>query len=179
MRSRFLLVAAAWLLGVLTATGGSFLAVNSIAHGLLTTAGQPVAVAAIPGVPAAQLASTSQPAPSRSGTAAGDDGERHSAARPLQPASTATPQPAPQASSSPSPASGGSLVVSPGGTVMASCQSGLAYLQYWTPDQGYEVSDVIRGPAARASIGFEHLTAEYVISVTCNGSDLVAKVTAG
>ena len=62
---------------------------------------------------------------------------------------------------------------------MASCQSGLAYLQSWTPTQGYTASDVIRGPAAQASVGFDHLTSEYVISVTCNGSNPVGKVTAG
>jgi len=62
---------------------------------------------------------------------------------------------------------------------MASCQSGLAYLQYWSPSPGYEASDVIRGPAAQARIGFEHFTTEYVISVTCNGSNPIAKVTDG
>jgi hypothetical protein len=62
---------------------------------------------------------------------------------------------------------------------MASCQSGLAYLQYWSPNSGYEVTDVIRGPATQASIGFEHLTSEFQIRVTCNGSQPVAHVTAG
>ena len=169
MRSRMLLGGAAWLLGALTATGGSFLAVNGIAHGLLGTGAQHVAVAQIAGVPPVDLASSSTPAAPLSGA---DDGERNSPSPQVQPAVRATTQP-------PGPASAGSLVVSPGGTAMASCQSGLAYLQYWSPSPGYEVSDVIRGPAARASIGFEHLTSEYAISVTCNGSNPVAKVTAG
>jgi len=62
---------------------------------------------------------------------------------------------------------------------MASCQSGLAYLQYWSPNPGYETGDVIRGPATQASIHFEQGTAEYEIRVTCNGSTPVARVTAG
>jgi len=175
MRSRILFVAVAWLLGALTATGGSFLAVNGIAHGLLGTGAQHLAVAPIQGVPAVHQISSSQPTAPLSGAAAGDDGDQDSASPPLQPAVTATPQATPSTSA----ASGGSLVVSPGGTVMISCQSGLAYLQYWSPSPGYQADDVIRGPAARASIGFEHLTSEYVISVTCNGSQPVAHVTAG
>jgi len=173
-----ILAAAAWLLGALTAMGGSFLAVNGIAHGLLGTGAPHVVVAPIQGIPAADEASSSQPAAALSGAAAGDDGDQDSASPPLQPAVTATPQATPQATPS-SAASGGSLVVSPGGTVMASCQSGLAYLQYWSPSPGYQADDVIRGPAARASIGFEHLTSEYAISVTCNGSRVVANVTGG
>jgi hypothetical protein len=162
--------------------GGSFLVVDHIAHGLLGTGAQATAVAPIQGVAAVHQASSSQAAPSLSGDAAGDDGDQDTAPPPLQPAVTATPPAAaqpPQAAPSHDPASGGSLVVSPGGTVMASCQSGLAYLQYWTPSQGYQADDVIRGPAATARIGFEQLASEYEISVTCNGSNPVAKVTAG
>jgi hypothetical protein len=59
---------------------------------------------------------------------------------------------------------------------MASCQSGLAYLQSWTPTQGYTADDVIRGPAATASIGFQQGTSEYKISVTCNGLNPVGTV---
>jgi hypothetical protein len=62
---------------------------------------------------------------------------------------------------------------------MASCQSGLAYLQYWSPNPGYQADDVNRGPAAQARIGFEQLTSEYEVRVTCNGSQPVAQVTAG
>jgi len=124
--------AAAWLLGALTAMGGSFLAVNGIAHGLLGTGAQHVVVAPIQGIPAVDEASNSQAAAPLSGAAAGDDGDQDS-----------------------------------------------AYLQYWSPSPGYQADDVIRGPAARASIGFEHLTSEYAISVTCSGSKVVAYVTGG
>src|SRR5215472_13053488 len=176
MRSRFLAIAAAWLLGVVTATAGSFVAVNGIAHGLLGTSARSLAAAPIQGVPAGGQPSSSQSTPSFSGA---DDGDNDTATPYLQPSVTATAQATPQAAPPPGPASAGSLFTSPGGTVMASCQSGLAYLQYWSPSPGYQADDVIRGPAAQARIGFEHLTSEYVISVTCNGSNPVAKVTAG
>src|SRR5215469_7712178 len=169
MRSRFLVVAAAWLLGALVALGGSLLAVNGIAHWLLGTDVQPVAVTQIQADIASHQASSSQPVFAPTRAAAGDGNDQDSSTPAQQPAVITTPQPTP----SPSPPSGGSLVVSPGGSVMASCQAGLAYLQYWSPNPGYQADDVIRGPAARASIGFEHLTSEYQIWVTCNGSKLV------
>jgi hypothetical protein len=176
MRSRFLAIAVAWLLGVITATAGSFVAVNGIAHGLLGTSAPSLAAAPIQGVPVGGQPSGSQPASSLS---AADDGDKDTATPPSQPSVTVTSQATPQAAQPPGPASAGSLFTSPGGTVMASCQSGLAYLQYWSPSPGFQADDVIRGPAAQARIGFEHLTSEYVISVTCNGSNPVGKVTAG
>src|SRR6516164_10548106 len=85
MRSRMLLGGAAWLLGALTAMGGSFLAVNGIAHGLLGTGAQHVVVAPIQGIPAVDEASNSQAAAPLSGAAAGGDGDQDSASPHLQP----------------------------------------------------------------------------------------------
>jgi hypothetical protein len=175
MRSRYVLVGAAWLLGVLTATAGSFLAVNGIAHGLLGTGPQPVAITAIQGDLANHKVASSEPGPALNPAAAGDDGDQDTGTPQPQPVVTATSAAAPAPSSN----SGGSLVDSPGGTVMVSCQSGLAYLQYWSPNAGYQADDVIRGPAPQASIGFEQLNSEFEIRVTCNGSHPVAQVTAG
>jgi serine/threonine-protein kinase len=175
MRSRYVLVAAAWLLGVLTATAGSFLAVNGIAHGLLGTGPQPVAITAIQGDLATHHPSGGEPGAALSPPAAGDDGDQDTGTHQPQPVATATLVATPSASAN----SGGSLVDSPGGTVMASCQSGLAYLQYWSPNAGYQADDVMRGPAPQASIGFEQLSSEFEIRVTCNGSHPVASVTSG
>ena len=172
-RSRSSIVAAAWVLVILTAAGGSFLAGVGIAH----LAPAPLTAAAVHGAGAVHQASVNQPA-------------QHSATPQLQPSVIATPpetlpagsqarSPAAQAAPAPSPASGGSLFTSAGGSVIASCQSGLAYLQSWTPTQGYTADDVIRGPAATASIGFQQGTSEYKISVTCNGSNPVGTVTSG
>ena len=188
-RSRSSIVAAAWVLVILTAAGGSFLAGVGIAH----LAPAPLTAAAVHGAGAVHQASVNQPA-------------QHSATPQLQPSVIATPpetlpagsqarspagsqarspagsqarSPAAQAAPAPSPASGGSLFTSAGGSVIASCQSGLAYLQSWTPTQGYTADDVIRGPAATARIGFQQGTTEYAISVTCNGSNPVGTVTSG
>jgi hypothetical protein len=185
MRSRILV--AAWVLGVLTAAGGSFLAGNAIAQ-LVT--GARTSVGPVQGVGAVHHASISlrakdsatpqlQPAVIATPHAtprAGSQATPKAGSQPTSQAPPAVPQAAP---SSPSPASTGSLIVSPGGSVMASCQSGLAYLQSWTPSQGYQVGDLIRGPAAQARIGFDHLTSESEILVTCNGSNPVGTVTTG
>src|SRR5215469_1200174 len=106
MRSRMILAAAAWLLGALTAMGGSFLAVNGIAHGLLGTGAQHVVVAPIQGIPAADQAASSQPSAPLSSAAAGDDGDQDSPSPPLQPSVTATPQPTSQATPQPAQSTG-------------------------------------------------------------------------
>jgi hypothetical protein len=188
-RSRSLIVGAAWVLGILTAGGGSFLAGVGIAH---LSPGPQTAVA-VQRAGAVHQAVISQPAkdsatpqlqPSVSATPpatspAGSQSTSPAGSQARSPAGSQARSPAPQAAPAPSPASGGSLFTSPGGSVVASCQSGLAYLQSWTPTQGYTADDVIRGPVTQASIGFQQGTSEYAITVTCSGSNPVAKVTAG
>jgi hypothetical protein len=171
MRSRLLIGAAAWVLGAVTATGGSLLAVNGLAHGLLGQGTQQLTQATVQGGLAGYHAPTSQPARG-TGAAVGDDGDdAETGTSRQQPGVHAMQQATP---SRPNSGSGGSMLVSSGGTVMASCQSGKAYLQYWSPDQGYRADDVIRGPALQASVGFERFKSEVEIRVTCNGSHPVA-----
>ena len=171
MRSRFLIGAAAWVLGAVVATGGSLLAVNGLAHGLLGQGTQQLTQATVPSGLTGYRAHTSPPAAQGGSAANGDRDDAETGTSHQQPAVHPTQQATP---SRPNPASGGSLLVSSGGTVMASCQSGKAYLQYWSPDQGYRADDVIRGPALQASVGFESLKSEVQIRVTCNGSHPVA-----
>jgi hypothetical protein len=38
--------------------------------------------------------------------------------------------------------------------VVATCESAGAYLLSWSPAQGYGVAQVVRGPAAAASVAF-------------------------
>jgi hypothetical protein len=172
MRSRVIIGAAAWVLGAVAATGGSLLAVNWLAHGLLGQGTQQLTQATVQGGLAGYRAHTSQPAAQGTGAPIGDDGDdAETGMSGQQPGVHAMQQATP---SRPSPASGGSMLVSSGGTVMASCQSGKAHLQYWSPDQGYRADDVIRGPALQASVGFESLKSDVKIRVTCNGSHPVA-----
>jgi serine/threonine-protein kinase len=62
----------------------------------------------------------------------------------------------------------GTVLASPEGTVVATCQAGGAYLISWSPQQGYEVGDVFRGPAATASVQFESHTSEVTMKVSCS-----------
>jgi serine/threonine-protein kinase len=63
----------------------------------------------------------------------------------------------------------GTVLASSAGTVVATCQAAGAYLNSWSPQQGYEVGDVFRGPAASASVQFESRTAEVTMTVSCSG----------
>jgi hypothetical protein len=87
---------------------------------------------------------------------------------------TAPPSAEPLASSSASTPS--SAITGPsrtidtaGGTVVAQCVNGNAYLVYWSPSPGFRSSDVNRGPAAEARVGFEGGTREIKVRVTCVG----------
>ena len=46
------------------------------------------------------------------------------------------------------------MFTTPGGTVAAECGSAGAYLEYWSPQQGYAVARVVRGPTLVASVTF-------------------------
>jgi hypothetical protein len=62
----------------------------------------------------------------------------------------------------------GTVLASPEGTVVATCQAAGAYLISWSPQQGYEVGDVFRGPAATASVQFESGASEVNMVVSCS-----------
>ena len=55
-----------------------------------------------------------------------------------------------------------------GGEVVATCQSGGAYLLSWSPLQGYGVYFVRRGPAATARVSFDSLNFQVTMIVTCS-----------
>jgi len=175
MRSR-LVGPYAWLLGAAIATAGSMLAVSGLAHGLFGSGAQPLTqttvVSKLPGYQT-HGGQRGSPRPSAATGDESDDEETGSYGRPTVVAMRpATP-------SRPSTASGGSLLVSQGGTVLASCQSERAYLQYWSPSQGYRSDDVFRGPARQARLVFESFTSELQVLVTCKGSRPVAHVSPG
>jgi hypothetical protein len=51
---------------------------------------------------------------------------------------------------------------------VATCQPAGAYLVSWSPQQGYEVGDIIRGPAATARVTFESRVNEVTMVVSCS-----------
>jgi hypothetical protein len=70
------------------------------------------------------------------------------------------------------------LLGSPDGSADAVCQAGKAYLIYWTPEQGFEAEDVIRGPAAVAQVVFQNNFGMGVtLQVTCRNGVPVKHVT--
>jgi hypothetical protein len=162
--SRFLVGLGAWLLGAVTATTGSMIAVNELAHGLLDQQTQHLGGATVSADLDTGLASVS-PAPAA--TSAGRKPGSKPAAPVRRSASAAT-----SAAAGQSPA--GTLLVSGDGTVMAACQPDGAYLLYWSPDQGFEADDVFRGPAAITSVTFRGPASSVVMRVTCRSGTPVA-----
>ena len=61
----------------------------------------------------------------------------------------------------------GTLLGSAGGTVLATCQAAGAYLLSWSPQQGFEAQNVVRGPAAIASVQFDTQSYGVTMRVTC------------
>jgi hypothetical protein len=163
VRSRFLFGAGAWLLGAVTATTGSMIAVGALAHGLLSP--QTQLLAGAPG--AADLDVGDSPTPTASPSIS-----------PTPSASSAAPSPGP------SPVAGGAapqsaaptLLTSADGSVLATCQPGGAYLVYWSPDQGYSADNVNRGPAPVASVTFSNTAGGVVMRVSCQSGTPVAHV---
>jgi len=186
VKSRLLVGVGAWLLGAAAATSGSMIAVNQIAHGLLGPQTQQLTQAAIsansgdvadrPSASATAIpghASASPTArPSRPG--ASSPARHHKDASGTRSAVNVTPS----ASAAPSPhqTSAGTLLQSPDGSVTAECQPAGAYLLYWSPDQGFQVDDVVRGPAATARVTFERLGTGVVMRVSCQGGKPVARL---
>jgi len=170
MRSRLLIGASAWLLGAVAATGGSMFAVNDLAHGLLGQGTEQLSPRAVHDDLAGYAGAAKTPRPSQSVRIA----RAASIHKPHPRRTKMTPAPTPTKTGQ-----SGTLLVSKAGSVMATCQSGLAYLLYWSPDQGYQADDVRRGPAAQASLTFETLSTEVNMQVTCHAGVPVAQVSGG
>src|SRR5512142_3486437 len=158
MPARVLLAAGAWLLGVLGATGGSLAAVSLIGQSFAAPPTQQLTVSAVNHALASAEHDASPAATTRRGAGARGTARHHRAAR------RATAAPA-------SPGTGGGTVLSsPGGSVLADCGGSGAYLISWSPQQGYQADDVVRGPAATAVVEFLNGSSGVRVAVTCAGS---------
>jgi hypothetical protein len=145
------------------------IAVSELAHGLLNPPAQQLLGASV--VP-------------QQGNRPHEGSRQHEGIRAL-PSAAPTPSPAtssmaaaPPAGGATQPATAGTLLTSADGTVTASCQPGGAYLQVWSPDQGFEADDVARGPATVASVTFEGSGGGVIMHVSCSSGTPVAQVTA-
>ena len=99
----------------------------------------------------------------------GDQARRDQARRRARRA--APPAPSAPPARSPSPAAGspadGTVLTSRGGTVLAECRPAGAYLVSWSPVQGYEATDVTRGPVTTARVVFESDANSVTVTVSC------------
>jgi hypothetical protein len=160
----------AWLLGAAAATGGSLLAVSMLGQGIAASPGQQLTAAMVNRALASEPAETAPlpaPTPSPSVQLGGV----------TMPITRATPAPS-HAPASPQPAAG-MLLSSAGGTVVAVCEQAGTYLQSWSPQQGYEASGVVRGPAGTAQVSFTSSQAKVTMLVTCPGGVPSAAVHTG
>lgn len=176
MHRRILFGVAAWLLGAATATAGSLLAVSLLGQGITGSSGplltqdavnrtlasesaEPSATAGAPGAAPSASASATR-------TAAGTPTATWSTPASSQ---TVVPTPTPSAPAAEnSTAAAGTVLTSRGGSVVASCLAAGAYLNSWSPSQGYDVGTVYRGPAATARVTFESGGSAVTMVVSCS-----------
>jgi hypothetical protein len=156
----------AWLLGAGTATAGSLLAVSLLGQGIAARPGQQLTADAVNRALAREAHDASEAATRTERPPVRTPPVTSPAASPAAPAPTApSANPAvPRAAVSPS---AGTVLRSWGGTVLAECQPAGAYLVSWSPVQGYEATDVTRGPVATARVVFESDANSVTVTVAC------------
>jgi hypothetical protein len=164
--ARFLAGAGAWLLGAGAATAGSLLAVSALGQGLAPAPSQQLTVAAVNHALTSEAAEATGPAAPMPPVkpAATPLAPRPKKSSPPPPATPPAPAPSP-----PAPPAATTVLTSAGGTLVARCQPAGAYLVSWSPQQGYEVSGVSRGPAASAKVTFEGSSKLVTMVVSCRG----------
>jgi hypothetical protein len=106
--------------------------------------------------------------------------------RPASASPTASHRPHPSGSASPtltpSPAptkttQAPTVLTSQGGSVVAECVPGGAYLLSWSPTQGFEAGQVVRGPAPTTQVTFDSTANSVLMVVSCSTGVPVATTT--
>jgi hypothetical protein len=164
--SRFLVGLGGWLLGAVTATTGSMIAVGELANGLFGPQTQQVAgITSSADLDAGGSSAIPAPAPTASASPSATP-----AGAPVTPVVSQSPR----ANSAAPPSAPPTLLTTADGSVLASCQPGGAYLVYWSPAQGFSADDVVRGPAQVASVTFSSQSGGVVMHVSCPAGTPVA-----
>ncbi len=161
MRTRVLVGLGAWLLGAAAATGASLLAVSVLGRGIAASPSQQLTAAMVNRALASESAESASPLPTPTPSTSVQLGGV------AMPITRATPVPSQAPASQQS--SPGAVLSSQGGTVVAVCVQSGAYLQSWSPQQGYEASGVERGPTSTAQVSFTSDQSEVTMFVTCSG----------
>ena len=195
----------AWLLGVGAATGGSLLAVSLLGQGIAASNSQQLTPAAVARALASEASEASLPAqgsgspriatpsPARSARThlqltATSPPQRNAtpSGRPASASPTASHRPHPSRSASPTPTpspaptqttQAPTVLTSQGGSVVAECVPGGAYLLSWSPTQGYEGGQVVRGPAPTTQVTFDSTANSVLMVVSCSTGVPVATTT--
>lgn len=168
VRVRILMGVGAWLLGAAAATAGSLLAVSLLGQGIVASPAQQLSVAAVSRALASQ---TAKPARSMAPPKVLTHPPK---ARTRRPAGSPLARPAHPPSSSPA---SGTALTSQGGTVVATCGPSGAYLTSWSPNQGYAVGNVFRGPAVTTQVTFDSYPDSVQMVVSCRSGVPVATST--
>lgn len=163
MHARVFFGASAWLIGAGAATVGSLLAVSLIGQGIGGNPGQQLTTAAVQHALALEAADSHTDAPviGRSHAVRHRHPRHRAKSRSAPPPATPSPATTPTAS--------GTALSSSGGELVAECRGASAYLMSWSPQQGYEIDDVSRGPAATARVTFGSGSGSVVMVVSCRG----------
>ncbi|MGH3319878.1 MAG: hypothetical protein ACRDN9_06785 [Streptosporangiaceae bacterium] len=149
---RVLLAVAGWLVAGAVAVVVGLLAVSLLDSGITGRRVQPLSQEAVASALARATAVPSAPS---------------------SPARAESPTPAP------SPSVSGQVtraLDAPGGSVIARCRGTNAYLVSWTPRQGFESDDQVRGPARTVSAKFESEDLDVFVTVNCRGGAPVSHV---
>ncbi len=166
MRSRVLLGVGAWLLGATSATAGSLYAVGQLGHGLLAVPSKQLSAAVVNADLAREKhARESSASPAASSHRPKSRPARHRTTHRAGPVKTHVTDPP---SPSPAPSTDAAIVLtSADGSAAAVCEPSGAYLVYWSPQPGFEADDVVRGPAAVASVVFSNDSGGILMRVSC------------
>ncbi|HEV2370973.1 MAG TPA: hypothetical protein VGS19_02290 [Streptosporangiaceae bacterium] len=150
---RSLAAASAWLVGAGAATGGSLFAVSVLGQGIAPAPSQQLTMAAVNHALAGQAAeagrASASPTPVRSGLSRP---RRHQ--RGAHAPSPAVPAPT-------------TVLASAGGTVVAQCLPEGVYLATWSPQQAFQATQVVRGPAVTTQATFTDWHTVVTMTVTC------------
>lgn len=166
-----LLIAAGWLLGAGTATSISLLAVSLLGQGIISSPGQQLTVAAVNQALASETSKPPDTHPARSPRGKAPAVPDPSPSR--MPSPSARPPDSRQAADR--PAGQGKVLTSAGGTVVAGCPPDGAYLSWWSPQPGFEVAFVYRGPAPMAKAVFRSDRDSVTMVISCHdGTPVVA-----
>lgn len=156
----------AWVIGVVSATALSLVAVSVFGHDAANSHGP---VLTQDDIAKALASATAAPPTSPDSPSAGTPGGASGT-----PSSATPPTPGPTSSSTVTPTNSVATTISralssPAGTVVVRCQGSLVYLMSWSPAQGFRVAGIQRGPGRVAAVDFLGPQGQVVMRYYCSG----------